>query len=1205
MTKQIKKVLTKGIGLLTIAVLALPASMVSMFLISIQPAMAQDLCHADVDVVLIMDISGSMQDGANLSQCDWWNLEQKGPSLQWVLHTDDDVTEQWCNDKDQSPSRPSVFTPATDSKIVGAKAAASSFVDDLETQDQSALVSFSDTAQIEKQLSNDHTATQIAINNLTTGGATNIGDAIAEGIVELSSERANPQAAKAMILLTDGKANRPIGPGYGEDPEDVVYALAKAGEAATAGFKLFTIGLGSNSDINEDMLEDIADMTGGSYHHANNGHNLDEIYDQIAWEVCQYGSISGCKYIDLNNDGDISGEETASGWEIVLSGDFSDSQSTDQDGCYTFAGLELGNYTVVEGANTDKEPFIQTYPQGDSYQLYLNKGYNEENVDFGNYFPVCGNDIIDEGEDCDGGEGCTPECTLSEPVCGNSVVESPEECDDGNQIDDDECSNQCIENVPECTEPTSVVINEIMQNPHVVGDGEGEWFEFYNASSTPFDLEGCVIRDNDGDSHIIENSLIINGFGYLVLAKNGTSTENGGVLADYVYSSFILANSDDEVVLECCQTEIDKVEYDGGSQFPNPKGVSMLLINPFLDNNLGGSWCTSTSFFGDGDLGTPGALNDTCGQAPECGNSIPEPPEECDDGNQIDDDECSNQCTINESGPECGDGVVDEGEQCDDSNTDNGDGCNSQCMIELTACPEPTLPILSLLNLTSVDVFERTGAAVDLIFGKTDPILTADIAEAVGNADFATNAAEYYDVYVSDADGTLNPDGSYLTFDCFRNNFLENSLVGNNIDAAGLHLSDASLIYADRVTNVELGYGLSGLHFTSNGFAANSLAAPDLVSTKIGDQYSSLTVGFCDFLSYQPECGNSIPEPPEQCDDGNTTDGDGCSALCQTEGMPEPDPVCGNNEVEQGEQCDDGNTTDGDGCSSTCQLEQEPEPEPEPEDNGKGVAVNNPTFGNPSPPAPEPVCGDGVIDEGEQCDDSNIEDEDGCSSICQIEETIEPQESVGPSATSTEPTATTTEETNGQEQTLPEQCDYLTSYLRFGQDNPRNEMLKLQQFLRDIEGYDLELTTLFDLATLEAVKDFQLRYANDILDPWGIDFATGYVYLTTTQKINEIYCQRAFPLTKEQRDEIARIRVLIEETIEEIEKLTGEEVGQTELEEELPIGEIIGQEGTDEDEFLANVGAPVAEQPPPSVELRSGVISFFEDIIASVILFVE
>tara|TARA_Y100000310_G_C20693441_1_gene823871 strand:- start:1265 stop:3625 length:2361 start_codon:yes stop_codon:yes gene_type:complete len=35
-----------------------------------------------------------------------------------------------------------------------------------------------------------------------------------------------------------------------------------------------------------------------------------------------------------------------------------------------------------------------------------------------------------------------------------------------------------------------------------------------------------------------------------------------------------------------------------------------------------------------------------------------------------------------------------------------------------------------------------------------------------------------------------------------------------------------------------------------------------------------------------------------------------------------PDPYCGDGNVDPGEQCDDGNNVDGDGCSSTCQIEE-------------------------------------------------------------------------------------------------------------------------------------------------------------------------------------------------------------------------------------------------------------------------------------------
>jgi len=48
-----------------------------------------------------------------------------------------------------------------------------------------------------------------------------------------------------------------------------------------------------------------------------------------------------------------------------------------------------------------------------------------------------------------------------------------------------------------------------------------------------------------------------------------------------------------------------------------------------------------------------------------------------------------------------------------------------------------------------------------------------------------------------------------------------------------------------------------------------------------------------------------------------------CSYMCVSgECIDEPEPICGNSIEEEGEQCDDGNTDNYDGCSSICQLEQ-------------------------------------------------------------------------------------------------------------------------------------------------------------------------------------------------------------------------------------------------------------------------------------------
>jgi cysteine-rich repeat protein len=65
--------------------------------------------------------------------------------------------------------------------------------------------------------------------------------------------------------------------------------------------------------------------------------------------------------------------------------------------------------------------------------------------------------------------------------------------------------------------------------------------------------------------------------------------------------------------------------------------------------------------------------------------------------------------------------------------------------------------------------------------------------------------------------------------------------------------------------------------------------------------------------------------------------------------------ICSNGLIEQGEQCDDGNTVSNDGCSATCQLEN------------------------------QPVCANGVIESSEQCDDGNTMSGDGCSPTCQLE----------------------------------------------------------------------------------------------------------------------------------------------------------------------------------------------------------------------------
>ncbi len=130
-------------------------------------------------------------------------------------------------------------------------------------------------------------------------------------------------------------------------------------------------------------------------------------------------------------------------------------------------------------------------------------------------------------------------------------------------------------------------------------------------------------------------------------------------------------------------------------------------------------------------------------------------------------------------------------------------------------------------------------------------------------------------------------------------------------------------------------------------------------------------------------CPNSTVEPTEQCDDGNTTNGDGCDSSCRLEpgwkcptpGAPCVAAVCGNGIVEGLEQCDDGPWTANpggrdrpyDGCFN-CQRE-----------------VNCPGTGSADAVPCTAVCGDGLKFPEEECDDGNTTNGDGCSSTCTIE----------------------------------------------------------------------------------------------------------------------------------------------------------------------------------------------------------------------------
>jgi cysteine-rich repeat protein len=328
----------------------------------------------------------------------------------------------------------------------------------------------------------------------------------------------------------------------------------------------------------------------------------------------------------------------------------------------------------------------------------------------------------------------------------------------------------------------------------------------------------------------------------------------------------------------------------------------------------------------DGNTVNTDACTNACKKA-TCGDGIVETGvEQCDDGNTVNTDGCTNTCTL----PKCGDGIVQSGEQCDDAATDNNGPCLMNC--KLATCG---------------DGYVERGVETCDDGNQINTDSCSNTCKSATCGDGVTQAGEQCDDgNTSNTDGCLNDCTKARCGDGFVQAGVEACDDGNTNNNDGCTTSCTVARCGD-------GYVQTGVEQCDDGNAVNNDGCTNactlpacgdgiVQSGEQCDDANTVNTDSCTNACTNARCGDGFVQGTEQCDDGNTVNTDGCTNTCTL-------PVCGDGIVQAGEQCDDANTVNNDGCTNACKL---------------------------------PACGDGIVQSGEQCDDGNSSNTDACTNTC-------------------------------------------------------------------------------------------------------------------------------------------------------------------------------------------------------------------------------
>jgi Flp pilus assembly protein TadG len=237
--------------------------------------------QVDRDIALIIDRSGSMLEGG---EYEWppgfnpWSTTVKNAAVAagilyryrgnyyYMPGHDAETYQDWVWEQYLGLGEPPT------NKWEELVEAVNVFLDVLETtvqNEQVSLSSYSTTATQDMTLVSDYSLVRAELDTLSADGWTAIGLGMQASLPTLLDEHARPFAQKTMVVMTDGIHNTGVSP-----------ILVGASIVSQYDITIHTVTFGDDAD--QALMQQLAELGGGSHYHAATGEELNEVFEQIA-----------------------------------------------------------------------------------------------------------------------------------------------------------------------------------------------------------------------------------------------------------------------------------------------------------------------------------------------------------------------------------------------------------------------------------------------------------------------------------------------------------------------------------------------------------------------------------------------------------------------------------------------------------------------------------------------------------------------------------------------------------------------------------------------------------------------------------------------------------------------------------------------------------------------------------------------------------